>query len=89
MREIGYRAFELLVYPQKCTGCITCELRCSWRFYKQSQPTAAAIVIDRSESGNLGSKITFTEQCDLCGICGRYCPYGALVWQRKERVANA
>ncbi len=89
MKEIGNRNFDLLVHPDKCAGCLTCELRCSWRLYKESRPTAAAIIIDRTQSRILGSKITFTERCDLCGICGRYCPYGALVWQKREKEAAA
>ena len=73
--------FEIMVEPVNCTGCLICALRCSLRFEKMFNPLKAAIrVITHSDRDN---QISFTEQCDSCGICARHCPYGAL--NLKER----
>ena len=65
------------VFPEKCTGCLICELRCALRFEKSFLLSASAIQVHRT--GNWKYNITFTERCDNCGICSSYCMYGALV----------
>jgi len=75
--------FEILVYPEKCVGCMICQLRCSIRLTKTFNPARAAILIDQV-ADSLGAEITFTQECDSCGICARHCPYGALELRRKE-----
>jgi NAD-dependent dihydropyrimidine dehydrogenase PreA subunit len=82
MIETNHRAFDILVHPEKCVECSICQLRCSFRFTKTFNPARAAIVI-RKLDGQLGADISFTEECDSCGICARYCPYGALEIRRK------
>jgi len=70
----------------KCTGCLICELRCSLRFEKAFNPARAAIVIRRLVDAANEYTISFTDQCDCCGICARYCPYGALTQETKVRA---
>ncbi len=72
------------VYPEKCTGCFVCKLRCSLRFEKAFKPGKAAIKIRRLVGEENEFSISFTEECDNCGICARYCLYGALVGEKKE-----
>ena len=81
------RVFDILVYSEKCVGCLICQLRCSMRFTNGFNPARAAILINTA-SDRLGADITFTEECDLCGICARHCPYGALEIRRKEGGKN-
>ena len=71
----------------KCTGCLICELRCSLRFDKAFNPARAAIVIRRQTDSLNEYTISFTAQCDSCGICARYCPYGALTQEKKAGAA--
>ena len=71
----------------KCTGCLICELRCSLRFEKAFNPARAAIVIRRQTDCVNEYTVSFTDQCDSCGICARYCPYGALTQEKKARAA--
>ncbi len=71
------------VIGARCTGCLICELRCSLRFEKAFNPSAAAIAIRRTARPAAEYSIAFTERCDNCGICARYCVYGALVQQHK------
>jgi NAD-dependent dihydropyrimidine dehydrogenase PreA subunit len=71
------RAFDLLVQPDKCSGCYTCQVRCSMRLTRVASSSRSAIIIDRVPN-TTGSTITFTDECDLCTICALFCPYGAL-----------
>lgn len=74
----------LLTYPEKCTGCLICELRCALRFAKAFDLSRSAIHIRRRVQGDYEFSIAFTELCDNCGICARFCPYQALE-STKER----
>jgi ferredoxin len=73
----------VLVFPEKCTGCLICELRCSLRFEKEFIPSAAAIRVRRLVGADREFDVTLTELCDNCGLCARYCPYEALVWTKQ------
>jgi NAD-dependent dihydropyrimidine dehydrogenase PreA subunit len=75
----------VIAYPDNCTGCLICQLRCSWRFEKAFNPAKAAIQVRRLVEDEREFAITFTERCDNCGICSRYCPYGALVWTKGRK----
>lgn len=77
----------IIVRPENCTGCLICQLRCSWRFEKAFSTAKAAIRIRRLVGGEREFDISFTERCDNCGICARYCPYGALVWTKGKESA--
>ena len=73
----------IIVDASKCTGCLICELRCSLRFEREYNPAKAAIKIRRLVGAENEYTISFTEQCDNCGICARYCPFGALLQEKK------
>ena len=75
----------VLADPARCVGCLTCELRCSLRFEKAFNPALAAIRIRRLVGQDREYDIEFTERCDNCGICARYCPYGALIWTKEAK----
>jgi NAD-dependent dihydropyrimidine dehydrogenase PreA subunit len=68
----------ILTHPEKCTGCLTCEFRCSLRFAKAFTPCRSAIQIRRLGECAHAFAMAFTDLCDNCGICVRFCPYGAL-----------
>jgi ferredoxin len=73
-----------LIYADasKCAGCMTCVLRCSFRIDGTFNLAASRIQIKRLINRANEFEITFTDECDSCGICARYCPYGALTRQR-------
>lgn len=62
----------------KYAGCLTCELRCSLRFEQALNPLRGAIQVRRLVGTGPQFSISFTEKCDNCGLCVRFCPYGAL-----------
>lgn len=68
----------------KCVGCLICELRCSLRFEKAFNPARAAIEIRRQVQSANEYTISFNDSCDNCGICVRYCSYGALSQEEKR-----
>ena len=68
----------------KCAGCLICELRCSLRFEKAFNPSKARIRIRKLVNEENEYSVSFTEECDNCGICARYCFYGTLTQLPKE-----
>lgn len=65
------------VAPEKCAACLICQLRCSLRFLGMPDPHRAYIRIARA-TDRIGSDISFTDECDNCGICAEFCAYGSL-----------
>ena len=66
----------ITIDPENCTGCLTCVMRCSLKYGNAFSPAAAkVVVIPITEEAN---EIWFTDECDTCGICARYCPHDAL-----------
>jgi anaerobic carbon-monoxide dehydrogenase iron sulfur subunit len=73
--------FPMLVYPEKCTGCRTCQVMCSVRNTDEFNPLKSYITITR-DHGKRTTAIEFTGDCTGCGYCARFCPYGALVLKK-------
>lgn len=69
----------IVVYAERCAGCLICELRCSLRFEKAFNPSKAKIRITRCVDADTEYAVSFEANCDNCGICARNCPYGALI----------
>ncbi|MBE0414998.1 MAG: FAD-dependent oxidoreductase [Dehalococcoidia bacterium] len=74
----------IIADPAKCCGCLICELRCSLRLEGAFNPSKARIKIRRLVKADTEYMVSFTDECDNCGICARYCPYGTLSRERKE-----
>jgi len=74
------------IHAERCTGCLTCELRCSLRFEKAFNPSKAKIRIRRLVDADTEYAIAFDDSCDRCGICAQHCPYGTLI--QPERRGN-
>ncbi|MBS7622278.1 hypothetical protein KEJ39_01205 [Candidatus Bathyarchaeota archaeon] len=75
---------KVLIKQEKCTGCRTCEIVCSYHLSRAFQPSISKIqIVWDSER----SKMHITmDQCDLCEgeeapLCVRYCSPKALVYQ--------
>ncbi len=72
----------VLIELDKCTGCLNCQLICSFTYNEIFQPELAHIKIERDIDDNKNTK--FTEDCLQCGICADYCVYGALIRTEEE-----
>jgi len=70
---------RILTSPDKCTGCLRCALACSFcvspeRTFDLSKSMIMVVpTLDQKQF-----EIAFTGECTNCGICIKYCEFGAL-----------
>jgi len=67
----------ITINADNCTGCLTCIMRCSLRFDNAFSPAAAKLTVIPFSDEKV-NMIMFTDECDTCGICARYCPHDAI-----------
>jgi carbon-monoxide dehydrogenase iron sulfur subunit len=77
-------AFDIMIYPENCTGCRRCQLACSFQETGGFQPDAAVIRIIFTENER---SIEIQDGCKGCGACANSCLYGALEKQRKKEAS--
>lgn len=67
------------ILPEKCTGCLRCALACSFfnSGEREFRPSLSRICVQPAEQEGSFS-ISIAADCLHCGICIRYCEYGAL-----------
>lgn len=72
--------WQIMTNPSECRVCYICQLVCSLKQDGSFNPSKAHIEISGivKPSGQLDVGISFTDQCDNCGLCAKYCAYGAL-----------
>ena len=80
----------IVVEETKCRSCFVCQLVCSLRFEGAFDTSKAAIRIQpvTQSDGNVDIRISFDDKCDGCGLCVRYCPFGALTRGTLTRAQN-
>jgi Fe-S-cluster-containing dehydrogenase component len=81
------KEFPILVYPEKCTGCRMCQVRCSIRYLGEFNPFKSYIIVAR-DHGKRTVSVDFTDDCTWCGYCARFCSYGALVLRKSVKSEN-
>ncbi|MFX0104456.1 MAG: 4Fe-4S dicluster domain-containing protein [Candidatus Hodarchaeota archaeon] len=67
---------NILIDKEKCTGCISCQLWCSYTHHKIFNPLKANLEI--KDRYGLTPEIIFLDTCIKCGQCVQHCLYGAL-----------
>ena len=71
------RLRRVMVHPEKCCGCHTCEVICSLVNDGECKPSIARLqVVFDQFSGD--AVIDVGDRCTLCGECIRWCPTEAL-----------
>ncbi|MBI2908242.1 MAG: hypothetical protein HYX92_11395 [Chloroflexi bacterium] len=78
---------ELIVDPDRCTGCRVCELFCSWTKLGECNPKAAYIKVMTNEAMGMALPVIRTG-CDLCGECVAWCVPQALQIVGREEAAE-
>jgi len=73
----------ITVNSEKCTCCLVCTMHCSHLKQGVYNPVKAYIRISNCQE--TPSEVSFTDDCDGCGICAHYCPYGCLVLMKHEK----
>jgi len=66
----------LVVYPEKCAGCHTCELMCSFEHKKVFNPRLSAVTVVDFEAARTAVPI-MCMQCDEA-CCLKVCPVNAI-----------
>ena len=77
---------KIQTIPEMCSGCRMCQLACTMAWTRSYNPAQSRILIDDVDATK-PVNITFTDECDDCGICVRYCFYGALKMREAEGKA--
>ena len=67
---------SVVAHPEKCAGCMSCALACSWTFTGLFNPLKSRILINWP--GDSQRSIIFTRECTNCGVCVEYCNFDAL-----------
>ena len=78
---------KISVNKEKCIGCLTCELACSFHHTKEFSLQNASIRMDFDSEG--GIRVAILPTCDLClnekvPLCMEFCPAGAVRVIRAE-----
>ena len=74
---------KIRAIPEACSGCQMCQLACSFAFTKSYNPLQSRILIEEIEATN-SFRIAFTDECNDCSLCVRYCFYDALKMREGE-----
>jgi len=72
---------NLVVNPDKCTGCRTCEMACSYKWAEDFNPRNAAISIMIDDEVPFAVPV-MCPQCEN-SCCIKACPVDALYWDDK------
>ena len=69
---------SLHIEPEKCTGCLQCEMACSYEHYGLFNPSKSVIKV--FEFHDTGKKVPYT--CTQCAEawCLHACPTGAITY---------
>ncbi len=73
--------YVIHVAAENCSGCLRCELGCSFAYARAFNPSTARIQVALSGAD---CEIRFAEECIKCGICVDQCLYSALSKTKKE-----
>lgn len=78
------KKFDIDITLDRCTGCLRCQLACSYLHTGAFNPPAARILISTADSDR---SITFTDECTGCGVCAEECLFGALEKRTREEAS--
>lgn len=78
--------YTMATQPQRCTGCVLCQLACT--HIKTSAYGLSQALIEVTRIGfEERYDVRFKPECDSCGFCANYCAYDAIERVRRLPVA--
>ena len=87
-RAMKSKKWQMKANPSECRICNICQMVCSLKQDKTFNPNKSYIGISSNikPSGELDVGIYFSDECDSCGLCAKYCVYGALSREKLPEV---
>ena len=76
----------LVVHPEKCAGCRTCELMCSFEHSKSFNPRLSAVTVINYEKASISVPVMCMQCDDAC--CLKVCPVGAISRDEKGVIVQ-
>ena len=78
-KKMGKRV-KIVADEHECRRCLTCQLVCSLSHEYVLNPSRSRIKIGETfeQGGDFITPIEFSDECDECGLCVTFCPYGSL-----------
>jgi ferredoxin len=82
--------WKMRVDAEKCRVCLMCQLVCSLIHHEIFDPERSCLKITSTiePDGRIDVGISFDDHCDGCGLCVKYCVYGALSRGKSQRNEN-
>ena len=77
---------QLMIHPEKCTGCRTCELFCSFGHTKQFNPKLSSVTVMAYDE----AAVAIPVMCMQCEepACVKVCPVGAISRDEKGVIVH-
>ena len=67
---------QLMIKPEKCTGCRTCELVCSFGHYEQFNPRMSNVTVMEYDAASIAIPVMCLQCEEAC--CMKVCPVKAI-----------
>jgi carbon-monoxide dehydrogenase iron sulfur subunit len=86
---MGAGVGRLVVWPERCRGCRSCQLACSFRRTGEYNPSRSCIELERDLVTEKTAPMIRALACDLCDgrpACVEACTYGALSFEALPRI---
>jgi len=81
------RIGHLVVWPERCRGCQSCQLACSFAKAGVFNPARSMIVMERDVETEHTAPLFKPIGCDLCGgdpACVKACKYKAITYEPQD-----
>lgn len=81
---------RLVVRPEECRGCRSCQLACSFARIGEYNPSRSCIELERDLLTEKTAPMVRTLCCDLCEgrpACADACTYGAITYEPAPEFA--